>query len=110
MGSRYSNSINDFDEYIDLINSANIVFTDSFYGNIFSSLMYTFFVTYKRKGESTFMISRIDTLLSKLKFKNRFEDNIKNNLFKIDFNHIKNISKKEGKKVYQYLKCFFKEV
>jgi len=92
-------------EFIDYINSASLVCTDSFHAIIFSIHMEKPFVVFDREGKSAPMSSRIDTLLSTFKFENRKYDIVKNtNLFKIDYSHITEILETERQKVYSYLK------
>jgi len=92
-------------EFIDYINSASAIFTDSFHGTIFSILFKTPFVTFRRRGSHS-MISRINTLFSKFDMKDRLEDEIKltkNEVMDIDFSHTDEILEKERKKTYDYL-------
>ena len=92
-------------EFIDYIGSAEIVCTDSFHAVIFSTLMQTPFVVFDREGRSAPMSSRIDTLLSKLKFEDRKFSSISTseNIFKIDFSHIPKIVELEQQKMLNYL-------
>ena len=97
-------------EFIDYINSASTIFTDSFHGTIFSILFKTPFVTFRRKGSHS-MISRINTLFSKFDMKDRLENNIslqRDEIMKIDFSHTDKILEKERKKAYNYLENSFK--
>jgi len=106
MGSDWSDYIVGPREFIDYINSANAVFTDSFHGTIFSILFNTPFVTFKRRGTHE-MNSRIDTLLTKFDFMDRLEDNIsltKTEIMDIDFSHVDKTLAKERKKTNDYLK------
>jgi len=97
-------------EFIDYINSAQIVCTDSFHAVIFSTLMQSPFVVFDREGRSAPMSSRIDTLLSKLKFEDRKFSTISNSnqIFQIDFTHIPTILEIEQLKVMNYLKTALK--
>ena len=92
-------------EFIDYINSASVLFTDSFHGCVFSILLETPFVVYERIG-STSMYSRIDTLLSKFQLESRKAENIKtmDEIFKVDYSHIPPILEAERKKAFDYLK------
>ena len=92
-------------EFIDYINSASLVCTDSFHAIIFSIHMEKPFVVFDREGKSAPMSSRIDTLLSTFKFENRKYNIVKNtNLFKIDYSHVTEILETERQKVYSFLK------
>lgn len=96
-------------EYLSYIKNASAVFTDSFHGTIFSILFERPFVTYKRKGSSESMLSRINTLLSKFEFESRIEDNIGDleKVFEIKFSHIESILKVEKNKFIEYLNQSF---
>lgn len=93
-------------EFIDYINSAQILITDSFHGVIFSILLERPFVVFRRNENTLSMNSRIDTLLSKFKFEDRRWENIKNrsNIFDIDFSHVPEILELERNKALDYLK------
>lgn len=93
-------------EFIDYINSANIMITDSFHGAIFSILLEKPFIIFDRLGKLPSMNSRIDTLLSKFKLESRKWENIKNanDIFNIDFSHIPPILEAERNKALNYLK------
>lgn len=92
-------------EFIDYINSASLVCTDSFHAIIFSMHMEKPFVVFDREGKSAPMSSRIETLLSKFKFESRKFSKLQNSadIFDIDFSHIPGILKTEREKVYEYL-------
>lgn len=93
-------------EFIDYINSASILCTDSFHGTVFSMLLEKPFITFDREGKMPSMNSRIDTLLSKFKLESRKAQNIKNNeqVFEVDYYHISQILGEERKKAINYLK------
>jgi hypothetical protein len=93
-------------EFIDYINSSNVICTDSFHAIIFSMHMEKPFVVFDREGKSAPMSSRIDTLLSTFKFENRKYSIIKNttDMLKIDYLHVPKIIDVERQKVYNYLK------
>lgn len=97
-------------EFIDYINSAEIVCTDSFHAVIFSTLLEKPFVVFDREGRSAPMSSRIDTLLSKLKFEDRKFSSISTSekIFQIDFKHIPDILAVEQQKVLSYLNVALK--
>ena len=90
-------------EFIDYINSADLVCTDSFHGSVFSILMETPFIVFDRVGTS--MYSRIGTLLNKFNLHSRQANYIKDDeIFNIDFSHIPPILDEERKKALNYLK------
>jgi hypothetical protein len=92
-------------EFIDYINSASLVLTDSYHGTIFSVLMETPFFVFERIGGLS-MYSRISTLLDMTKLKNREEKDISlnKNLLEMDFSHVQSILNEERKKSFDYLK------
>lgn len=89
-------------EFIDYFNDAEIIFTDSFHGAVFSILFNRPFVVFKRGN----MNSRIDTLLSKFKLEDRHWDYVKEheNYFQIDYSHVDAILEEEREKSFNYLK------
>jgi len=92
-------------EFIDYVNSASALFTNSYHGCIFSILMGTPFVVYDRQGSES-MYSRIDTLLSIFQLECRKVSNIKSNeqIFEIDYSHIPSILEFERKKAINFLR------
>jgi len=96
-------------QFIDYINSASLLVTDSFHGIIFSILLETPFVAYKRLGEAETMYSRIETLLTLFSLKSREACNINkiienNELFNVDFTGVPDILKTERDKAIDFLK------
>ena len=92
-------------EFINYINSASVLFTDSFHGCVFSILMGTPFIVFDRIGSQS-MYSRINTLLSTFQLESRKAQNIKTNeqIFEVDYSHIPSILDFERKKALDYLK------
>jgi len=93
------------EEFLDYINSAEVVLTDSFHGMAFSILMETPFVVFERIGSMS-MYSRIETILSALELKDR-EDKMINStkdLFEVNFDRAKILLKEERAKAYEYLR------
>ena len=97
-------------EFVDYINSASIVCTDSFHAIIFSIQMEKPFVVFDREGKSAPMSSRIETLLAKFNFESRKYSKLQNStdIFRIDFSHVPEILKNERSKVNDYLKAVLK--
>ncbi|MDD5638817.1 MAG: polysaccharide pyruvyl transferase family protein [Candidatus Pacebacteria bacterium] len=96
-------------EFIDYINSASLVLTDSYHGVIFSILMETPFIVFERTEgvkNSKSMFSRIETLLQKFKLESRKINGIElnNQIFDCDFSHVLPILKNEREKAIEYLK------
>jgi len=98
-------------EFLDYINSAKLLCTDSFHGVIFSILMEIPFVIFERKGKSVKMSSRIDTLLEKFNLQCRRFDNIikSGDAFAVDYTHIKDILVIEREKSQKYMREALKQ-
>lgn len=88
-------------EFLDFIKSAELFFTDSFHGVVFSILFSKPFIVLKRGA----MNSRIDTLLNKFDLVNRKWENISfdQDIFNVDFSHVESILENERKKAKNYL-------
>jgi len=93
-------------EFIDFINSASLVLTDSFHASIFSVIFRTPFVVFNRDYNNMSMNSRINTLFKKLKLESRFDENLdfEKDLFNINFNITDDILKQEKLKAINFLK------
>ena len=93
-------------EFISYINNAEMVFTNSFHGTIFSIIFEKPFIVFNRIGSSASMNTRIDTLLSKFNYKERLRDDLENTegIYNMDFSHTYQIIQCEREKVYKYLK------
>ncbi|WP_353948978.1 polysaccharide pyruvyl transferase family protein [Sporolactobacillus sp. Y61] len=92
-------------EFIDLINSASIVCTDSFHGVVFSLLLGIPFIVFEREGKEPSMGSRIQTLLAIFDMRNRTIQNITDdhNIMRIDFSKVKAVLENEREKTIRYL-------
>ncbi|MCC7573629.1 MAG: polysaccharide pyruvyl transferase family protein [Candidatus Methanofastidiosum sp.] len=93
-------------EFIDYINSASLVCTDSYHGTIFSILLERPFIVFERTVKNFSMYSRIETLLDKFDLNNRKDVNIKNNnrVFDVDFESVRPIIDIEREKALNYLR------
>lgn len=93
-------------EFIDYINSASVLLTDSFHGAVFSMLLETPFVVFNRSDNQASMNSRFDTLLSTFQLESRLFDNIgtDQDIFEIDYSHVAPILEFEREKAFNYLK------
>lgn len=94
-------------EFIDYINSAALVLTDSYHGVIFSILMEKPFVCYDRRNKKGSMYSRIENLLDICNLRTREEKYIKDNeedIFNLDYSLINKILATERRKSFDYLK------
>ena len=87
--------------FIDYLNSAEVIITNSFHGAVLSILLEKPFVVLDREG----LNSRIDTLLDKFMFESRKFSNFKMNgdVFLIDFSHVQPILEMERDKAITYL-------
>mgnify|MGYP001369123238 CR=1 FL=1 len=96
--------IADPSEFLDYIDSAELILTDSFHGSVFSILFEKPFIVFEREGHEKPMTSRLDTLLSKFQLQSRKWGNIgKNEIFEVDYSHIPDILERERKKALNYL-------
>lgn len=98
-------------EFLDCINSASIVLTDSFHATVFSILFETPFIVFERVENARTTVSRIYTLLEKFGLQSREYDNMKNNfneILNVDFSHVDDVLKAERKKSYDFLNNVFK--
>lgn len=96
-------------EFIDYLRSAEVVLTDSFHGVVFSILMETPFVAFKRIGGPS-MFSRIETLLSLVGLVERESSFIQKekDVFEVDFTEAKRIIIREQNKAKEYLESNLK--
>lgn len=95
-------------EFIELIDHATLVCTDSFHGTVFSILFGKPFVVFQRNGNGAGLSSRLDTLLETFKLTQRYMQNInEQDLFKCEYNESYNILEKERIKVDEFLNKSF---
>lgn len=92
-------------EFIDYINSAQVLLTDSFHGSVFSILMERPFVVFNRISEHSTMISRIDSLLSLFNLENHMADSNweTKSIFDNDYAYVGNVLAAQRKKAIDYL-------
>lgn len=101
------------EEFVYLINHAELVATDSFHACVFSILMNTPFLVVNRKEKGMAdMTSRIDTLLELFGYQDRYLVNGKCNLsdeeiLNMDFRNVKAIQEREKKRSIAYMKEAF---
>lgn len=98
------------EEFIYLINHAQLVVTDSFHACVFSILMNTPFLVVNRqeKGMAD-MTSRIDTLMELFGYQDRYIINGKcelseKDILHMDFSNVKDVQKREIKRSTAYMK------
>ena len=92
-------------EFISLIRHASLVCSDSFHCIAFSILFSIPFIVYERQGTEDYMTSRLDTLLGKFGFQNRWEHMLcPEEYLHCDFKGVPDQLKKEQTKFMDYLK------
>ena len=96
-------------EFISLISNASLVCSDSFHCIVFSIIFSRPFVVYERKGKEDYMTSRLDTLLSKFGFKNRWKHMLpEEEYLRCDFTEVEAKLKKEQEKLLEYVSSALK--
>lgn len=96
-------------EFIDYINNASVLLTDSFHGVVFSIIMQTPFIVFERKHVGASMYSRIDTLLDKFNMHDREFKNIGPDIFEMDFSETYKVLDKEYQKSINYLDTMLRD-
>lgn len=95
-------------EFVELINNASLICTDSFHGAAFSILLNKYFLIFNRSEDSqASMNSRLNTLLKKFKLENRYWSNNydKKKIFEnIDYKKINELLETEKIKAHEFLK------
>lgn len=93
-------------EFIDLINFAELVCTNSLHGVIFSIIMETPFIVFDRLTKNQSIFSRLDTVLDTFNFSSRKYNCINNyaDIFNVNFSHVAPIIEHERIKSLTYLK------
>lgn len=98
------------EEFLYLIDHAELVCTDSFHACVFSILFNTPFLVVNRQQQGVAdMTSRLDTLLGLFNMKDRYinfnTDALdKDRIFTVDYIHVKDIQQREQKRSYEFLK------
>lgn len=98
------------EEFVYLIEHAQLVATDSFHACVFSILMNTPFLVVNRQQKGVAdMTSRIDTLLELFEYQDRYIVNGRCNLsdeeiLHMDFSNVKSIQKREMERSTEYIK------
>lgn len=93
-------------QYIDYINSASIICTDSFHASAFSILLNKPFIVFDRIDKFSNMSSRVETLLEKYNLQSRHFHNIidREQIYDIDYTHVSKIIESERSKSIDYIK------
>ena len=90
-------------EFVWLIENASLVCTDSFHACVFSILMDSPFIVFKREAKNS-MHSRLENLLVKFNLQNRFFEQFQEGAeFEKNYNHIDEILKFEREKSVKFL-------
>jgi len=98
--------------FIDFINSAAIFLTDSFHGVVFSILLETPFVVFKRMENGPSMYSRIETLLETFQLENRqvgFMNYSSSKLLNLEFKQAREILENEREKSFNHFSDSFSQ-
>lgn len=91
-------------EFLSLIRNATLVCSDSFHCIAFAILFSRPFIVFERQGSENYMGSRLETLLGKFGFQNRWSQMLKpEEYLEIDFGHVKDLLKAEQNKFMKYL-------
>lgn len=92
-------------EFIDLVDHAELICTDSFHACIFSILFNKPFMVFDRDGDGAGMGSRISTLLLTFGLERKMPGRVDDaNIFEHDYSDVYKILKSKKKKVYDFLK------
>lgn len=99
-------------EFLDLINNAKCVLTDSFHGTAFSINLHTPFYVFGRDyGTAHSQNSRVESILKKMNMKDRFEPKtICEKYSQIDFDYSDSVLKEERLKARNYLRTALNEI
>lgn len=91
-------------EFISLINGAKMICSDSFHCIAFSIIFSKPFIVYERRGKDTYMSSRLNTLLKKFGFQNRWKHFLSESEYlTCDYESVKGLLKMEQQKFADYI-------
>ena len=91
-------------EFISLIANADLVCSDSFHCIVFSIIFGKPFVVYSRRGNADYMTSRLDTLLGKFGFQERWKHLLAPERYlSCDYSRVDTIMAAEREKVMTYI-------
>lgn len=91
-------------EFISLISNASLICSDSFHCIVFAIIFSKPFIVYERQGKENYMASRLDTLLKKFGFQNRWKHLLtQDEYLKCDYSAVPDLLKKEQEKFTEYL-------
>lgn len=99
-------------EFLNLINNAKCVLTDSFHGTAFSINMHTpFFVFNRVYGTANSQNNRVESILKKVNMQERFEPKeVLVQYAEIDFDYSEKVLAKEREKAHKYLSTALNEI
>lgn len=96
-------------EFISLISNAALVCSDSFHCIVFSIIFSRPFLVYARQGSGNYMTSRLDTLLNKFGFEDRWKHLVApENYLKCDYSAVPERLEKEQQQFMDYLSIVLK--
>ncbi len=93
-------------QFLDLVENASVVLTDSYHASVFSTIYHVPFVFFPREGTSVDMNSRFRTLFHKLDLFNREWSYLKDHsaeIYHIDFDHVEKKLASERANSWDYL-------
>lgn len=92
-------------EFLYLEKNAELICTDSFHSAVFGILYKTPFIVFERNDSNASMNSRLETLLNKFKFEDRYYKGVLDEKYlTCDYSHCKKILEEERKKTDEFLK------
>ena len=99
-------------EFLELINNAKCVITDSFHGTAFSINLHTpFYVFGRTYGSAHSQNSRIESILNKMNLTERYEPiNAVQDLLSLDFDYSEKVLSKERQKAKDYVANAIKNI
>ena len=96
-------------EFISLISKAALVCSDSFHCIVFSIIFERPFLVYARRGSENYMTSRLDTLLGKFGFQNRWKHlTCQQDYLNCDYSLVPDLLKKEQQYFWDYMNSVLK--
>ena len=98
-------------EFISLIANASLVASDSFHCIAFSIIFRKPFVVYARRGSGNYMTSRLDTLLGKFGFQDRWKHLLPSDQYlTCDYSKVDSIMETEQRKAMNYIQSVLDSV
>lgn len=92
-------------EFISLIHNAALICSDSFHCIAFSIIFRKPFVVYSRLGSGNYMTSRLDTILGKFGFRDRWKHLLTPEKYLFcDYSKVETIMKNEQEKAFAYIR------